>query len=54
MFVLDTSTVPGAQGQSGSVTIGHDARYGDLSGKAVAVAPAEGWAFDTPMVYRPR
>jgi len=54
VLMLDTSTVPGAQGRSGSVTIGHDARYGDLSGKAVAVAPAGGWSFDTPMVYRPR
>jgi hypothetical protein len=54
VMVLDTSTVPAAQGLSGSITIGHDARYGDLSGKAVAVAPAEGWAFDTPMLHRPR
>ena len=53
-LVLDTSAVPGAGGRSGSVTIGHDARYGDLSGKAVAVAPALGWSFDTPMEERPR
>jgi hypothetical protein len=52
--VLDTSTVPGAGGQSGSLTIGHDARYGDLSGKTVALAPAQGFSFDTPMVHRPR
>ena len=51
-LVLDTSTVAG--GQSGSLTIGHDARYGDLSGKTVALAPAQGFSFDTPMVYRPR
>jgi len=53
-LVLDTSTLPGLAGQSGSVTIGHDARYGELSGKTVAVAPAEGFSFDSPMVHRPR
>jgi hypothetical protein len=53
-LVLDTSAVPGAGGQSGSLTIGHDARYGDLSGKTVALAPAQGWSFDTPMLSRPR
>lgn len=53
-LVLDTSTVPGLAGQSGSVTIGHDARYGDLSGKTVALAPAEGFSFDSPMLNRPR
>jgi hypothetical protein len=39
-LILDTSAVPGLAGQSGSVTIGHDGRYGDLSGKAVSVEPA--------------
>jgi len=53
-LVLDTSALPGAAGQSGSLTVGHDARYGELSGKAVAVAPAQGWSFDTPMEVRPR
>ena len=53
-LVLDTTTVPGAGGQSGSLTVGHDARYGDLSGKTVALAPAQGWSFDSPMLSRPR
>ena len=53
-LVLDTATVAGAGGQSGSLTLGHDARYGDLSGKTVALAPAQGWSFDTPMLSRPR
>jgi hypothetical protein len=53
-LVLDTTTVPGADGQSGSLTVGHDARYGDLTGKTVALAPAQGWSFDSPMASRPR
>jgi hypothetical protein len=54
VLVLDTTAVPGAAGQAGSITIGHDARYGELSGKTVALAPAEGFSFDSPMVHRPR
>jgi hypothetical protein len=53
-LVLDTSAVPGLAGQSGSVTIGHDARYGELSGKAVSLEPAQGFSFDSPMLSRPR
>lgn len=37
-------------GLSGSVLISHDGHYGSLSGKAVALEPATGFAFDTPMV----
>jgi hypothetical protein len=51
---LNTSTVPGVLGQSGSVTVSHDGRYGDLAGKAVAVEPSTGFTFDTPLGYRPR
>jgi len=53
-LVLNTATVPGLAGQSGTITIGHDGRYGDLSGKAVALEPATGFSFDSPMGYRPR
>jgi hypothetical protein len=53
-LVMDTSAVPGVAGRSGSLTIGHDARYGELSGKTVAVAPAEGFSFDSPMTWRVR
>jgi len=53
-LLLDTTTVAGVAGQSGSITVGHDARYGELIGKTVAVQPAEGFAFDSPMVSRPR
>ena len=53
-LVLNTATVPGLAGKSGTITVGHDGRYGDLSGKAVALEPATGFSFDSPMGYRPR
>jgi hypothetical protein len=43
--------VPGA---SGSIRVTSDAGYGMLQGKAVAVEPATGFTFDTPLVPRPR
>lgn len=52
VLVLDTSTV--APGASGSVTVAHDGGYGGLAGKAVAVEPATGLSFDTPLEPRPR
>jgi hypothetical protein len=52
-FVLNTTTVPGVAGTSGSVTIAHDNRYGSLAGKAVAVEPATGFTFDTQMQAHP-
>jgi hypothetical protein len=39
-------------GTSGAVTVSHDGRYGDLSGKTVALEPATGFSFDTPMIPR--
>jgi hypothetical protein len=52
VLVLDTSAiVPGA---SGSVTIAHDAGYGGLAGKTVALEPSTGFSFDTPLEPRPR
>lgn len=39
---------------TGTITVGHDARYGDLAGKTVALEPATGFSFDTQMVPRPR
>jgi hypothetical protein len=52
LFNLQTQTVvPDA---SGSATISHDGRYGDLAGKALALEPATGFAFDTPMEPRPK
>lgn len=52
LLVVPTSaTVPGA---SGSIVITHDARYGDLQGKSVALEPSTGFSFDTPLVYKPK
>ena len=52
LLVLNTSTVPGANGVSGALTIAHDGRYGDLSSKSVALEPATGFSFDTPGLPR--
>lgn len=52
--VVNTSTVPGLAGTSGSITVTHDGPYGALAGKAVAVEPATGFSFDSPLTYRPR
>lgn len=54
LLVLNTASVPGAAGQSGSVLVSHDGGYGALAGKAVALEPATGFTFDTPMVPRAR
>jgi hypothetical protein len=53
-FVLNTATVAGLAGQSGTLTVGNDGRYGELTGKAVALEPATGFVFDTPLTARPR
>jgi ELWxxDGT repeat protein len=39
---------------SGTVTVTHDGPYGALAGKAVALEPATGFSFDTPLTSRPR
>jgi hypothetical protein len=49
-----TFQVPSLVGQSGSITVAHDAPYGVLTGKAVALEPSSGFSFDTPMQTRPR
>jgi hypothetical protein len=49
-FILNTAGV--APGLSGSITLSHDGAHGDLSGKAVAVEPATGFTFDTPLLPR--
>jgi hypothetical protein len=51
---LNTSSVPGLAGQGGSITITHDAGYGQLTGKAVSLEPASGMSFDTPLLPRAR
>ena len=51
-YVLNTSAL--VPGTSGGITVASTARYGRLSGKAVAVEPSTGFTFDTGMVPRPR
>ena len=53
-LVLNTANVPGLAGHGGSITISHDGRYGDLTGKTVALEPSTGYSFDSPMTARPR
>jgi len=53
-LVLNTATVAGAVGQGGAITVSHDGRYGDLTGKTVALEPSTGFSFDSPMMPRPR
>jgi uncharacterized repeat protein (TIGR01451 family) len=49
---LDLATI--APGVSGSLTVSHTARHGELQGKAVAIEPGTGFTFDTPLVPRGR
>ena len=51
LLSVTTSSFTGAT--SGTITIAHDGRYGDLTGKAVALEPSTGFSFDTPVVHRP-
>jgi hypothetical protein len=53
-LVLNTATVPGLLGQGGAITVSHDGRYGDLTGKTVALEPSTGFSFGSPMTARPR
>jgi hypothetical protein len=50
LVVFNTATA--APGVGGAVTIAHNGRYGDLSGKTVALEPATGFSFDSPMLPR--
>lgn len=50
--VINTSTITGASGVSGTITIAHDARYGELAVKSVALEPSTGFSFDTPGLHR--
>lgn len=52
LYVLSTSTLGFAAGQSGTIYVAHTCGYGGLAGKAVALEPATGFTFDTPMVPR--
>jgi hypothetical protein len=52
-LVLNTATVPGVAGQAGHARITHAGGYGAVAGKAVALEPATGFTFDTPVLTRP-
>jgi hypothetical protein len=51
--VMSTAAIPALAGLSGSATIAHDAGYGGITGKAVALEPATGFTFDTQMTQLP-
>jgi hypothetical protein len=51
-IVVNTSALAGLAGKSGSIIVNNDGRYGVLTGKAVSLEPATGFAFDTLMVAR--
>jgi Calx-beta domain len=52
--VVSGPSIPALVGQSGSITITSDGAYGALAGKAVALEPATGFSFDSPLAYKPR
>ena len=54
LVVVNTSTIPQANGQAGSLVVTHDGAYGSLSGKTVALEPSTGFSFDSPMQPRSR
>jgi hypothetical protein len=54
LHVLNTPSLAFAAGASGTVSVAHNCGYGGLTGKAVALEPATGFTFDTPMIARPR
>jgi hypothetical protein len=53
-LTLNSAGIGALAGRSGSVTATHDGPYGVLVGKAVALEPASGFAFDTPFDVRRR
>ena len=54
VVVLNTSGVPGVNNTSGSISVASDGRYGELTGKTVALEVATGFSFDSPMIVRAR
>jgi hypothetical protein len=54
LLVLNTATIPAANGVSGSLSVSHDGRYGELAAKSVALEPATGFSFDSPAIVRAR
>jgi hypothetical protein len=52
ILVLNVATI--LPGTSGSITLTHDGGFGGLLGKAIAIEPATGFSYDTPLLHRPR
>jgi hypothetical protein len=52
--VIPTAAIGALAGQSGSAEIAQLGGYGALAGKAVALEPATGFTFDTPVLPLPR
>jgi hypothetical protein len=53
-YVFNTSSVGALVAQSGYALVAHDAGYGGLAGKAVALEPSTGFTFDTVMAPIPQ
>jgi hypothetical protein len=51
--IFNTLSTPALSGLSGTVSIAHNGGYGALAGKGVAIEPATGFTFDTPLVTLP-
>jgi hypothetical protein len=51
--LLNLSATPALAGKSGALKIVHDAPYGALAGKVVAIDPATAFTADTSLVYKP-
>ncbi|MET0555229.1 MAG: hypothetical protein ABW221_19460 [Vicinamibacteria bacterium] len=51
--VFNTLSTHALSGLSGTVAIAHNGGYGALAGKSVAIEPATGFTFDTPLVSLP-
>ena len=51
---LLTQNITSLAGKQGTITITHTASYGGLAGKVVALQPATGYSFDTPLLQRVR
>jgi Calx-beta domain-containing protein len=49
LVAIDAGSLPALAGKSGSLTVSHTGSYGSLVGKAVALEPATGASFDTPL-----
>jgi hypothetical protein len=54
LVAIDAGSLPALVGKSGSLTVSHTGSYGTLVGKAVALEPATGASFDTPLEPRAR